>query len=146
MYPHVVPFIPEDDRNHRYYFLVAALFALHPDGTLRPGESMGHTFARIGELRGNMESVERRFVALLAAPAADVGEHLRHAVSLARSSGVGVDYTKLLSDLMRWSHPERRVQLQWARDFWRPIAADSTHAATPGDEPATTDTTAIEGK
>jgi CRISPR system Cascade subunit CasB len=144
MYPHVVPFIPEDDRHHRYYFLVAALFALHPDRPTRLGESMGRTFARIGEARGNMESVERRFVALLGAHAADVGEHLRHAISLARSNGVGVDYAKLLNDLLWWSHPERRIQLQWARDFWHPLTADAEGPATTGEEQAATDTKSVE--
>ena len=116
MYPFVVPFLPDDRRGREQYFLVASLFASHPDPA--PFErSMGSVFKTIlGQTES--ESIEKRFVHLLSADIDDVGKYLRHAISLARSKGVAVNYHRLLSDLRYWEHRDRFVQLQWARDFW----------------------------
>lgn len=132
MYPHVVPFLADDGKGSWAAFLVAALFGLHDESPRTEGESLGRAFARIADASGNVESAERRFTALLNAHADDVGEHLRHAVSLARSHGVGIDYGRLLYDLLGWSNPRRKVQLQWARDFWR----DPKTSSTPRPEPS----------
>ncbi len=116
MYPYVVPFLPEQERERQHYFLVASLFAMHPDASPR-GRSMGAVFRAIrGE--SESESVEKRFVHLLSADAEDMGNDLRQGVSLARSKGVAIDYHRLLYDLRYWEHRDRFVQLQWARDFW----------------------------
>ncbi len=116
MYPFVVPFMPDNRRGREHYFLIASLFAAHPDPA-PPERSMGSVFKAI---KGQMESesIEKRFVQLLSADIEDVGKYLRHAVSLARSKGVAVNYHRLLSDLRYWEHRDRFVQLQWARDFW----------------------------
>jgi CRISPR system Cascade subunit CasB len=116
MYRYVVPFLPEKERTGEHYFLVASLFAMHPDAAPR-GRTMGAVFRAIrGEPES--ESIEKRFVHLLSADAEDVGDYLRQGVSLARSKGVPVDYHRLLNDLRYWAHRDRFVQLQWARDYW----------------------------
>src|SRR2546422_2397970 len=60
MYPLVVTWVPNIPFVENAAFLIAALFALHP----QPGGqgTLGASFARIAE---TSESVEQRFVALL---------------------------------------------------------------------------------
>lgn len=124
--PYVVPSLPraEDPYRDRAFFLIGALFALHPE---RGGEgvSLGHAFRAMnidqegpaGRDRDN-ESLRRRFVALLDADAEDLPEHLRHAVSLARARQKPLDWARLLRDVLAWRDPSRRVQHRLARDFW----------------------------
>lgn len=116
MYPYVVPFLPPNEWQHENYFLIASLFAFHPDPAPRGG-TMGTVFRHIGEGQES-ESLEKRFIHLLSADPEDVGESLRHAISLAKNKRVAVDYHQLLFDLNSWGHPDRFVQLRWAKDFW----------------------------
>jgi CRISPR system Cascade subunit CasB len=116
-FPYVVPFLDEQASfRDRAYFLVAALFASHPDPG---GVSLGVAFRRLNPDDPNNESVRRRFVALLDAPLEDVGDHLRQAVSLCRSKGVPLDWERLLRDLLAFSHPDRYVQRRLAREYWQ---------------------------
>lgn len=134
MYPYVVPFLPDKAYEARWYFLIAALFGLNHLPP-RAGESFGKTFLRLDPKR-ETESTAKRFQALLNAHEDDLGSHLRHAVSLLKSREIGVDYKKLLLDLTGWHHPEKRVQLRWAKDFWSPLdepepeATESVTAST----------------
>lgn len=120
--PLIVPFLPSDDRTAGSYFVVASLFGLHPESG--GSGNFGDAFRRLGD----HESAQKRFVALLNAHADDVAEHLRRAVALARSANVAIDYRRLLRDLTHWSHPDRFVQLAWARSYWG-------HAEEGKDEP-----------
>lgn len=127
--PFIVPFLPADDGAAEAFFLVGALFGMYPE----PGGigNFGDTFRRLGD----HESAQKRFVALLDAHRDDVGEHLRHAVSLARSRDVPIDFRRLLRDLTFWNHPERFVQLAWARSYWG-RAADADADADDTREPS----------
>ncbi len=116
MYPYVVPFLSEDRRDQERLFLIASLFAMHPEAGPR-GRSMGGVFRAIQQ-QGGSESIEKRFVSLLSTDSEDLGKSLRHAVSLAKSKGGAIDYHRLLNDLRYWDHRDRFVQLQWARDYW----------------------------
>ena len=117
MYRYVVPYFdPERSYGTERYFLVASLFALHPESAAR-GTNMGRVFRAMKEEK-SPSSVERRFENLLSVDAEDLAGHLRQAVSLAKSKGVRVDFHQLFFDIKNWNHPERFVQLQWARDFW----------------------------
>jgi CRISPR system Cascade subunit CasB len=112
--PYVVPFLPKEP------FLVAALFAI--DGRHAGGVSIGDAYRRIQAASGgdgrDSPSIRTRFVALLDAHPEDVGEHLRHAASLARAKDVALDWEQLLRDLLRLRHPDRWIQRAWAQDFW----------------------------
>ena len=127
--PYVVPFLPKEaDRfQERIFFLVGALYALHPEHA--DGVSLGHAFRRIndetseGRQGKDNQSTRARFVALLDAHADDVGQHVRHAVSLARAKNVALDWERLLRDLRYWRNPDRDVQRRLAGDFWRPSEA-----------------------
>jgi CRISPR system Cascade subunit CasB len=117
MYPYVVPYLPDSSWGHERYFLVASLFAVHPAESRR-GISFGSVFRKIWEDSGKSDSIMKRFEALLSADSEDIGGYLRHAISLAKSRNVAIDYHQLFYDLGYWDHPDRFVQRAWAKDFW----------------------------
>jgi CRISPR system Cascade subunit CasB len=92
--------------------------------------NFGASFKQLGS--DDSSSVERRFVALLNSHRDDLPNRLRHAVSLLRAPGVPVDWAQLLRDIQSWDHPDRFVQVQWARSFWAPPRQD----AETEDQPA----------
>ncbi|MFO0613172.1 MAG: type I-E CRISPR-associated protein Cse2/CasB [Polyangiaceae bacterium] len=131
--PYVVPYLPADSSNaarDRAFFLVGALYALHPAHVR--GKSLAQSYRELCLKRSPdgkiTPAMQARFVALLDAHPEDVGEHVRHAVGLLKSQEISIDYEKLLRDLVRFDRPDRRVQRDWARDFW---ASDSEQAPTP---------------
>ncbi len=149
MLPYIVRMLPAHLRRREEppYYLTASLFALYPvawPGT-KPqtfGASMRSLALDQGAARGGAssnegddeqgggrldKSVERRFVALLNAD--DEGEsfatHLRHAVSLLKSSDTRIHWVQLLLDLGAWGWTSRPVQRRWAQDFWSPQGKDA---------------------
>jgi CRISPR system Cascade subunit CasB len=122
--PIVIPFLPDDDRRADAYFMVASLFGLHSE--LGGRGNLGDVFRRVGQ----HESAQKRFVALLNCHQDQLGEHLRHAVTLARSQNVPIDFRQLLRDVCYWTHPDRFVQLDWAKAYWgstaRPDGAETS--------------------
>jgi CRISPR system Cascade subunit CasB len=136
MYPHVTLFLAPDAPRSREkaYYLVAALFALHPDpwhraeGSEQP-TNLGASVRRLRERspegsedagENRTSSLDRRFIALLNAHPEDLAQHLRHIVGLLQSgdSPVPVDWLTLLDDIQQWNNPDRYVQRRWARAFW----------------------------
>lgn len=132
MYPYVVPYLPGSLWSHERYFLVASLFAAHPAESPR-GVTMGKVFRKIWEASDKSDSIKKRFEALLSADSEDVGGHLRHAISLAKSRNVAVDYYQLFYDLGYWDHPDRFVQRAWAKDFWG-YKDDTTDSQVKGEQ------------
>lgn len=119
---HVLRFKPEQ-RDEWAYYLVAGLFAMHPESWPHKEDdnrltNFGASFAWMKSQADNDSSIERRFVALLDCHEDDLPEHLRHAVSLLRSKEIPVDWLQLLRDLRNWNHEGRFVQRNWARAFW----------------------------
>ena len=134
MYAYIVPFLPNEANKTREdaYFLIAALFAYHPD----PGGAgnMGSHFASAREQESDATAIERRFTALLAAHGEDLHYHLRQAIGFLRSrqTPVPVNWHKLFADLLNWSHPSGYVQKEWARAFWgRPNLQAGNNQAEP---------------
>lgn len=133
MYPFVVRFIENDWKDEERAFLVASLFALHPDPAPE-GRSMGDVFAGIQRVQ-KTDSIEKRFVRLLEADIDDIGQHLRQAISLAKSKQIAVDYHSLMHDLKYWGHDKRFVQLRWAKDFWGKKTDEDSNSIQKGDNP-----------
>ncbi|MCX7419854.1 MAG: type I-E CRISPR-associated protein Cse2/CasB [Planctomycetia bacterium] len=112
------------DLTHReltIYALIASLFAQHP--TVGGSGSFGDAFRELGRIspapdRGPNPSVEKRFVALLNSNSEELGDRLRHAVSLLRTNNIAIDWRCLLYDALRWDSSRRWVQINWSRDFW----------------------------
>lgn len=114
VHKHVVPYLPQQRYDDRWYYITATLFGAFPKQ--RQGYSLGAAFA---PLRARSDSMAARFVAMLNAHADDLDDHLRHAVSLLKANEQLLDWFRLLEDLFQWDHPEGHVQLRWARDFYR---------------------------
>ncbi len=122
MFRLVEPFLPQkrSTNQENAYYLVAALFALHPVAT-----QSGNLGAHMAQARtpAGEEALERRFTVLLAAHPDDLPDYLRQAVSFLKSKDVPVNWNQLFWDLHQWDAEDRRVQKKWASAFWgRPVA------------------------
>jgi len=116
-------------RLHRTneYFLVATLFDLNRFQTERGDahfNSLGASMRRAVTGGSNEESTGRRLQILLDADfeegaASELAFRLRQTVQWLAGARVGVDFAQLLNDLCFWSHPDRFIQKQWARDFYQ---------------------------
>lgn len=116
MYRYVEPFLGGDARHKETaFYLVAALFALHPKST-DLGDMGKHMAAARTE--AGSDALERRFTALLAAHPDDLPEYLRQTVSFLKSKDVPLHWDELLRDLQGWGREDRFVQKKWARSFW----------------------------
>ncbi len=114
-YPYVVPFLPKEKYKHDSYFLLAGLFGLYPEHTNKERWTVGKAF----RLLPKTVSRDRRFKVLLDAEGEQFAYHLQQAVSLLKSKEmIKVNYYQLFKDIQGWTHSERYVQLQWAKDFW----------------------------
>lgn len=116
------------------YFLVATLFPWNDLPSL--GGNLGHSMALLRSKTGS-EALDRRMTVLLDADFDDspsgalqpgeLGFRLRQTVKLLASHDIGVDWRRLLEDLLSWSHPERWVQKNWARAYFGRTAEDDEH-------------------
>jgi CRISPR system Cascade subunit CasB len=138
-------------KEEEAHYLVASLFALHQIAWTDAAESaretgLGASFRvlanRLRADRGDSNSVDRRFVALLNCHADDLATHLRHAVSLLKSQDVPVDWAQLLDDVEKWDDESGAVRRRWARAFWGsapPPAGDATGEAPADDDRGATE-------
>lgn len=126
---YVLPYVREA-RDEPHAFLVAGLYALHPES----GPSSVADALRRVKAATDSDSIELRFRALLSASRTELSIHLRHAVTLIASKGIGLDWGDLYDALRFWdrdaqsaggAHPKRR----WARDFWTPIESAAPSSA-----------------
>lgn len=119
MYRYVEPFLGGMESGARFkesaFYLVAALFALHPKSTEEG--NMGTHLAKTRTDSG-ADALERRFTALLTAHLDDLPEYLRQAMGFLKSKDIPVNWNQLLRDLQNWGHEDRFVQKNWARSFW----------------------------
>ncbi len=117
MFRYVEPFLPQkrSQAQEAAYYLVASLFAFHPQSTTF-GNFGGHMAQTRSE--GGEDALERRFTALLSAHSDDLPDYLRQSVSFLKSKDVPVNWNQLFWDLQNWDDEERRVQKKWASAFW----------------------------
>jgi CRISPR system Cascade subunit CasB len=144
VHKHVVPYLPEQRYNDRWYYVTATLFGALPqhreewhdlpNGKRMRVRTLGKAFR---QLREKSDSMAARFVALLNAHPDDLDDHLRHAVSLLKANEQPLDWFCLLDDLLQWDHQEGRVQLKWARDFYKSnnsSGGDTSQASTTSEK------------
>jgi CRISPR system Cascade subunit CasB len=120
MYRYVEPYLGQERSSWKEsaFYLVAALFAFHPQST-----NAGNMGAHMAKTRseGGEDALERRFTALLAAHSDDLPDYLRQTVSFLKSKEQPVNWLELLWDLQNWDKrddPKRSVQKRWASAFW----------------------------
>ena len=117
MHPYVAPFLTEGPWTWRLrcYYILATLFATHPEPTGQG--NFGDTYRQVAIAAGG-DSIEKRFVALLACHRDDLFGHLQQAVSLARSKAVPICWERLFSDIQHWDDDRGYVQREWSRAYW----------------------------
>ena len=136
MHRYVVPFLREDSWTWREQcrYIIAALFGLYPAST--SAGNFGHTMKLVHEKAGG-DSIERRFIALLKSHRDDLFDHLRQAVSLAKSKDAPVHWERLLEDIQHWDEESAWVQRSWAQAFWGAgdaAAQENTEPSAMGEE------------
>lgn len=140
--------------GHPVYETVAGCFAAHPVQWIPDGDAQadmrrnfGWTYrkVRLAEPKGaeRMRAEDEphtRFRRLLACSSRDeICQHVRHAVRLAKSREVDVNYRRLFEDLWWWNE---RTRVEWAKAYWDVPELDGfglAGAGTPvGDEQSVT--------
>ena len=103
------------------YEIVAALWAHAKDESDEKVGNLGATLRVLGGKydvkSGKFEhdSFQGRFKRLLSCDKEDVTTHVAPVVRAAVAKGVGVDFPRLLSDLLWWGE---KVKVEWAKAFW----------------------------
>ena len=113
-FPYVEPFVSGNGWPRKAFYLAAGLFAEHQKH--QPNLSFARVLAEVKQEKGS-ESLEQRFLALLDADEDQITYRLRQNVRLA--SERPFDWVKFTKDLLNWFHPDRFVQVNWARDYFR---------------------------
>lgn len=95
-YDVVFPYDPPQ-QEQELWLLVAGLFALHPQGNIAKGRTVGGAMRLLADER---VSAQRRFTQLLSVDPQHLPYYLRQMVQLLRSGDVAIDYHRLLTDLV----------------------------------------------
>lgn len=106
--------VAERPMVHERYFLLATLWALGDESTDR---NLGASLRRI-RTDTNKAGLDRRMEALLDADSEQLSFRLRQIVRLINSQRGGVNWRKLLADLLAWEADDRRVQKTWAMSYF----------------------------
>lgn len=125
MYPFVVTYGSDGDGwDADRYYLVASLFASHPENWSSPGGDDHRTNfgASLRRSKSDSGAAETAVLSLLNSDRDELPDRLRHSVGLCASAtpSVPVDWALLLHDLRWWSNDKRDVQRRWAASFWQP--------------------------
>lgn len=97
------------------YYLTAGLQAssrvAHASG------SLGDATRRLSQVTDSA-SIEKRFMTLLESDGDELPHRLRQLITLMGSAGIAPDWGRLRRDLIRWHHPDKWIQVRWARDYY----------------------------
>ena len=119
VYRYVGWYLPSYPKERERCILVAALFADH-QGSTTEGTLGKHLAALIRADDQKQAAVERRFSQLLTAHPDDLPTYLRQAVSLLKTTGIPINWQRLLRDVLYWETDGERIRQKWAYDFWGP--------------------------
>ncbi len=113
-YPFVEPRVGERSGwSREVLYVVAGLYALKEAHV--PQRTLSRAFRETMDRKGS-QSLEARFLTLLDSDYDQLAERLRRVAILVEG---GFDFVCLQRDLERWFRPDRPVQQNWARDFYR---------------------------
>ncbi len=125
-----------DKWDEETYFLVATLYPFdkqrgrpdevtndEADGVGETAVSPTHTPSFGKSLRDirtekNGNGLDRRVERLLDADASQMPFYLRREVNFVTNEGGTINWATLLDDLLKWDHPDRYIQRNWARDYF----------------------------
>lgn len=110
--------------GHPVYETVAGCFALHPIVSAPGIGGFGEMMREVmGDKMREGKELHTRFRRLLACSNRnEICMHVRHAIRLAKSKEVKVNYRKLFEDLWWWNE---RTKIEWAKAYWN-VPADAT--------------------
>ena len=120
MYPLVVPWLGNVRGNweKEMHYLIASLYAYHSSSS--HSGNIGDALRIVYHNRGESNSIEQRFVALLRSNPDDLPFHIRQIISILKSENIPIDWDELFYDLKRWpyesTYPPRE---KWANSFWK---------------------------
>jgi CRISPR type I-E-associated protein CasB/Cse2 len=104
------------DQHEEIFFLVSTLYAFHRNHS-KSEESFGKVLMRLR----SSDSFDKKVLALLDSELSPNDSELLHRLSqlirMADAKGIGVNFDKLLQDLLSWNHEDRYVQRKWAKDY-----------------------------
>jgi CRISPR type I-E-associated protein CasB/Cse2 len=110
--------------GHPVFEVVAGCFALYPAASAPDLGNFGDTMREVMGKDKMWEAKEphARFRRLLACSSRDeICGYIHHAVRLAKSREVPVNYRKLFADLWWWN---TRTKIEWAKAYWQ-VPADA---------------------
>jgi CRISPR type I-E-associated protein CasB/Cse2 len=112
-----------DLNNHKR---VACLFAIHKLHDGKKNFNFGDSCRMIWNgLHTGQDSFEARFAALLNSHPDDLYRRLLPIVRYAKDKDVKINFDQLREDMQNWSHPDKFVQKNWAKQFWTIRKKDS---------------------
>lgn len=120
-FPYIEPFLKGEAEGWRrqMYYLVSGLWAAHwRDDRAAATVSLAKACAQ-HQIKSGSESTERRFIHLLDADREQLPHRLRQMVALLNEQPI--DFQALLNGLLSWNQDNRRIQIAWARDFYRTL-------------------------
>ena len=103
------------------YFLVATLYPLADNSDAKNfGTSLKALRQNKKQQQKPTESMDKRFEVLLDADKGQLPHRLRQIVKFLKSGEqkIGVNWARLLKDLLGWQRPSRHVQKEWAREYF----------------------------
>lgn len=119
-FSYVEKFVKRDANpwNREMHYLVAGLWAMHwKEGRTSEKQSLGKAYADHWRSNNCSTSIEKRFIVTLDADQSQLAYRLRQLVVLLKE--YPIDFSKLLNDLLWWKLEKNKVQIEWARDFYR---------------------------
>ena len=121
--------------KRKVYYLVAGLWAHHWRDRGGGGrQSIANACRELYWANDQSPSIERRFITLIDADPEQLPYRLRQMVSLLKEQEI--DFNKLSNDLLSWNHPDKFIQIRWAREFYNQAAEKNEETETTNKENA----------
>lgn len=115
--------------DEKIAYQVAGFFALYNMGSSNSFESekipksLGESFGFLtNKDEKGSKSLEQRFMALLNSHNDDLYNHIKYAINLLRSRNIPVNWDDIAYGMKQWSHPDKFVQMNWARDYYNSLS------------------------
>lgn len=119
-FPYVEYRLSSDDYNWKrtVYYLISGVWALHwRERTEKSSLSFPEACRKLYFDKDESTSIERRFITLLDSDEDQLAYRLRQMISLLKD--YAIDFNLLQNDLISWNHPEKFVQIKWAKVFYQ---------------------------
>lgn len=116
----------DDYDNFERYFFAATLLMLDKNA-LKAAKfneaniDLGTSLAKLGQ-KFSQEAVERRVGVLLDSrfDSGEMGFRMPQMIKMLAAAEIPIHWPQLLSDLLSWDAPDKRVQKRWAAHFFAP--------------------------